>query len=78
MAAVTTEQVRAARAEGYAAGYALAPTMPNPYAPPHVPVWEGPRTPAERAAAYERDRRARLLAGVWRKAHTDGLAAYAA
>lgn len=76
MAAVTAEQVRTARAEGYAAGYALAPTMPNPYAPPHIPVWEGPRTLAERATAYERDRRARLLAVVWREGHRDGLTAY--
>lgn len=78
MAPVTAEQVRAARAEGYAAGYALQPPMPNPYAPPHVPVWLGPRTPAERAAARQRDRPALILARVWRLGYQDGQAAYAA
>jgi hypothetical protein len=74
---VTAEQVRAARAEGYAAGYAHQPSMPNPYAPPHVPIWQDRRTPAEKAADAQRNRPALILARVWQRAHTDGLAAYA-
>lgn len=77
MAAVTAEQVRAVRAEGYAAGYALTPSQPNPYALAHVPVWLDRRTSAERLADDQRDRPARILAGVWQRAHSDGLAAYA-
>ncbi|TCO64378.1 hypothetical protein EV192_101146 [Actinocrispum wychmicini] len=77
MASVTAEQVRAARAEGYAAGYALRPSRPNPYAPPHVPVWLDRRTTAEKAAGERHARSARILAGVWQRAHSDGLAAYA-
>lgn len=78
MAPVTAEQVRAARAEGYAAGYALTPSRPNPYALPHVPAWLDRRSASEKAADEQRDRSARLLARVWLRAHADGLAAYAA
>ncbi|MEU4444887.1 hypothetical protein AB0K14_03260 [Actinosynnema sp. NPDC050801] len=74
---MTAEQVRAVHAEGYAAGHALAPSQPNPYAPAHVPVWLDRRTPAEQRADEQRDRPARILAGVWQRAHSDGLAAYA-
>ncbi len=77
MAPVTAEQVRAARTEGYAAGYRLRPSRPNPYAPPHVPIWQDRRTPAEKAADEQRNRPALILARVWQRAHTDGLAAYA-
>lgn len=78
MAAVTAEQVRAARAEGYAAGYARTPSTPNPYAPEHVPVWRDRRTPTQRAADAPAVRAATTLAGVWRRAHAEGLAANAA
>jgi hypothetical protein len=74
---VTAEQVQAARAEGYAAGYTLAPSGPNPYAPVHVPVWRGPRTRAEQDAVEQQNRPALLLARVWRMAYQDGQAAYA-
>ncbi|GAB3437445.1 hypothetical protein [Actinophytocola sediminis] len=77
MAAVTAEQVRAARDAGYAAGRSLAPPSPNPLAPEHVPAWRQPRTAAGRAAA-ERDRAAaRILARVWRVGYQTGQAAYA-
>ena len=74
---MTAEQVRAARTDGYTAGYAYRSPRPNPYAPLHVPVWLGPRTPADRAAKLERDRPALLLAQVWRAGYRDGLATYA-
>jgi hypothetical protein len=74
---VTADQVRAARTDGYTAGYTYRAPQPNPYAPQHVPVWLGPRTPADRAAAQQRDRPALLLARVWRAGYRDGLAAYA-
>jgi hypothetical protein len=77
VAEVTAEQVRRVRAEGYRAGYNLAPVSPNPYAPPHVPVWKGPRTAAERAEAERAERGPRLLAAVWRRGYRDGLDAYA-
>lgn len=75
---MTAEQVRTARAEGYAAGYALVPSRPNPYAPEHVPVWRDRRTAAEKAAAIQAARPARILAWVWLNGHGAGLAAYAA
>jgi hypothetical protein len=75
---VTAEQVRAARAEGYAAGYARQPSRPNPYAAEHVPVWRDRRTAAEKAAAKQAARPALILARVWLTAHGAGLAAYAA
>ena len=75
---MTAEQVRAARAEGYAAGYARVPSRPNPYAPEHIPVWLDRRAAAEKAAAREAARPARILAWVWLNGHGAGLAAYAA
>jgi len=73
---VTAEQVRDALAAGRAAGEALQPATPNPYAPPHVPAWEQPRTPAGRAAAEQRDAPALQLARVWRRGYQLGLAEY--
>lgn len=69
-------QVRAARAAGYAAGYALRPASPNPYAPTHVPAWRGPRTAAAVLQLAVGERRALLLALVWRAGYRAGLAAY--
>ncbi|WP_424183842.1 hypothetical protein ACOBQX_17945 [Actinokineospora sp. G85] len=77
MAAVTAEQVSAARAEGYAAGYARTPSRPNPYAPAHVPAWLDRRTAAEKANAKQAEQPALILAGVWQQAHAQGLSAYA-
>ena len=77
MASVTAEQVRVARAEGYAAGYAITPSQPNPYAGPHVPVWRDRRTPAEKATDEPAERAARILARVWLVGHQNRLAAYA-
>ena len=77
MAAITAEQVRAARDQGYAAGYGLAPPTPNPYTPAHVPEWLGPRTPAERAHRANAERGPLALARVWRRGYQDGQAAYA-
>lgn len=77
MAEVTAEQVRRVREEGYRAGYALTPANPNPYAPEHVPEWQGPRTAAARTQAERAERSARILAGVWLRGHQDGRAAYA-
>jgi hypothetical protein len=74
---VTAEQVQTARAEGYTAGYTLAPSMPNPYAPPHIPVWQDRRTPPEKAADARKNRPALLLAQVWRRGYQDGQAVYA-
>ena len=74
---MTADQVRAARTDGYTAGYAHQEPRPNPYAPHHVPVWLGPRTPADQATKLQRDRPALLLARVWRAGYRDGLAAYA-
>lgn len=74
---MTAEQVRTARAEGYAAGYARLPARPNPYAPEHVPAWQDRRTAAEREIAERDARPARILAQVWLNGHRDGLAAYA-
>jgi hypothetical protein len=76
VAAVTAEQVRTARADGYAAGHSLAPPSPNPYAPEHVPVWRQPRTAAARAAADRQRAAARILARVWRVGYEAGLDAY--
>jgi hypothetical protein len=42
-----------------------------------VPIWQDRRTPAEKAADEQRNRPALILARVWQRAHTDGLAAYA-
>ncbi|WP_414936629.1 hypothetical protein [Amycolatopsis sp. cmx-11-51] len=78
MAAITAEQVRAARDQGYAAGYGLAPPTPNPYAPTHTPEWLGPRTPAERARRENAERGPLALACVWRQGYHNGQAAYAA
>jgi hypothetical protein len=75
---VTADQVRQARDAGLAAGRALTPPAPNPYAPRHVPVWAGPRTPATKAAADAGAALARVLAAVWMDAYRRGLAAYAA
>ncbi|MET8846629.1 hypothetical protein [Amycolatopsis sp. NPDC004625] len=77
MAAITAEQVRAARDQGYAAGYGLAPPTPNPYTPAHEPEWRGPRTPAERARRETAERSPLVLARVWRLGYQDGQAAYA-
>ncbi|MFC5120247.1 hypothetical protein ACFPN7_40470 [Amycolatopsis halotolerans] len=77
MATVTVEQVRAAREQGYAAGYGLAPPTPNPYAPRHTPEWLGPRTSAERVHQENAERRPLALARVWRLAYQNGQAAYA-
>jgi hypothetical protein len=77
VAAVTAEQVRTAQAEGYAAGHSLAPPMPNPYAPAHVPAWQQPRTAAGRAAAERQAAPTRILAHVWRVGYQAGQAAYA-
>ncbi|MEV5720837.1 hypothetical protein AB0L41_43820 [Amycolatopsis mediterranei] len=77
MAAIAAEQVRAAREQGYAAGYGLAPPTPNPYTPAHVPEWLGPRTPAERAHRANVERGPLALARVWRQGYQDGQAAYA-
>ncbi|MBB4969095.1 hypothetical protein [Saccharothrix violaceirubra] len=74
---MTAEQVRAARAEGYAAGYALTPSRPNPYAPRHLPIWHDRRTATEKANAEKAEQPARILAGVWLRAHSEGLAAHA-
>ncbi|MGH3515997.1 MAG: hypothetical protein ACRDQ7_00960 [Haloechinothrix sp.] len=74
---LTAERVRAARTEGYGAGYRLERSRPNPYAPPQVPVWLGPRTAAERARKARRERPAIILARVWLVAHRRGLADYA-
>lgn len=78
MAPVTADQVHLARAEGRSAGYGLAPPSPNPYAPPFVPVWLGPRTAAERAKVHHEQRPARILAAIWMAGYRDGQTAYAA
>jgi hypothetical protein len=78
MAPVTADQVQLARAEGHTAGYGHAPPSPNPYAPPFVPVWLGPRTAAERAKVHRAQRPARILAHVWMAGYRQGQAAYAA
>jgi hypothetical protein len=77
VAPVTAEQVRAARAEGYDAGYARIPSRPNPYAREHIPVWRDRRTPAQKAADAPAERAALILAQVWQRAHAEGFAAYA-
>lgn len=72
MAPVTREQVERARADGYRAGQTLQPPRPNPYAPQHVPEWEGPRTAAERVRLERDQRPARILARVWRVGYQAG------
>lgn len=74
---MTAEQVRAARAEGYAAGHGLTPSTPNPYAPEHLPAWHDRRTPAQKAADAPGERDALTLARVWLTGHAAGIAAYA-
>jgi hypothetical protein len=77
VAAITAEQVRAARDQGYAAGYGLAPPTPNPYTPEHVPEWLGPRTPVEHVYRDNTERGQLALARVWRQGYHEGQAAYA-
>lgn len=75
---VTAEQVRATRVEGFAAGFARRPSLPNPYAPEYVPPWDQRRrTPAARAKLEAEDRPKLILARVWRVAFTRGQAEYA-
>lgn len=73
---VTRDQVDAARQDGYQAGRVASPPSPNPYAPPHVPAWELPRSPQARAR-FDRDRRpALILARMWRVGYSRGMADY--
>lgn len=74
---MTAEQVRAARTAGYAAGRSLERRVPNPYAPPHVPEWKGPRTARQRETLAQAERGPRILAAVWQRAYSEGQSAYA-
>ncbi|MEV5537448.1 hypothetical protein AB0L13_11360 [Saccharopolyspora shandongensis] len=75
---ITADQVRAAHAEGYAAGHALQPAMPNPYAGEPLPPWRFPRDPDARRRYDQQTRERRALARVWLTGWDKGHAAYAA
>lgn len=77
MAPVTRDQVAAARQAGLDAGRSLQRRTRNPYAPPHVPAWKGPRTAAARAAQRQANQGRLILAQVWQRAYADGQAAKA-
>lgn len=76
MAAVTAQQVTAARAAGRAAALALESPDSNPHAV-HTPAWRQPRTAAARAALAEQRRTAEILARAWRLGYQAGQADYA-
>lgn len=74
---ITADQVRAARAAGYAAGRALEPADANPYAR-YVPSWSRPRDPGQARRLEREQRDAARLARVWLAGWRAGLDEHAA
>lgn len=73
------ERVQAVIREGYEAGQALTPAMPNPYAVEPLKPWELARMTEAEQAQRDRDKRdQRILASAWLSAWRKGLDAYAA